>query len=80
MAIQDLLNKLQIMPFDPAIISGVLNAQPVALNGDHVQMVKFNSVEDNDYCRVSSYIVTMVGRASVKAKENWKREDAHRSM
>jgi hypothetical protein len=68
------------VPRSLATIAGDRNGEVVALNSDHVQMVKFDGREDGEYNRVAKYLSELVQSANTKVAENWKREKHHLSV
>jgi hypothetical protein len=62
-----------------AVIEGDVDAEVVALHGDHSQIVKFEGRGDEDYDRVVRYISGLVNEAATIVEKNWKRERALRS-
>jgi hypothetical protein len=62
-----------------AVIEGNIDAEVVALRGDHSQIVKFEERGDDDYDRVVRYISGLVNEAPILVEKNWMRERAHRS-
>jgi hypothetical protein len=67
------------VPRNLAVIEGDVDAEVVALHGDHSQIVKFEERGEDDYDRVVRYISALVNEAPTIVEKNWKREKAHRS-
>jgi hypothetical protein len=60
-----------IVPKCSAVVSGQVNAEPIAIMDNHINMVKFSSKNNNDFQRVAGYLKLMVERATMKVQDNW---------
>jgi DNA-binding GntR family transcriptional regulator len=62
----------QIVPKSSAVLVTV-NAEPIAINKDHVNINKFASANDEDFKTISSHLRVMVKAATERADANWRR-------
>jgi hypothetical protein len=62
----------QIVPKSSAVVPGTKDADAFAIHKDHVNMVKFASVEDGDFQTVSTVLVLLAQSAPNKIIEKWK--------
>ncbi|KAF2466293.1 uncharacterized protein BDR25DRAFT_345541 [Lindgomyces ingoldianus] len=65
-----------------AVVPGAADAEQIMIHADHKEMVKFKSKEDNDYEKVSDYLIIMAESASSVISLRWEEEvrvDAARS-
>jgi molybdenum cofactor biosynthesis enzyme MoaA len=53
------LTKIQIVPKSSAVVPGTRNTEAVGLNKTHIDMVKFDSAEDDDFSTVALLIQGM---------------------
>ena len=51
-----------------------MNAEPIAINKDHVYMTKFASANDEDFKTISSHLHVMVKAAIEKTDASWRRD------
>lgn len=68
-----LLNLVQIVPKYSAVIPGAANAEEIPINGNHVNMVKFYSLEDEGFKRASTTLSLMSRDALPQVEANWER-------
>ena len=63
-----------MVPRASAVVSGAANAEPIAIHADHIEMVKFASIEDNGYETVSGHLQVMVHSARDVIALRWEME------
>ena len=61
----------QVVPKHSACIPGSMDAAKIAISSDHTNMVKFKSVEDDGFRKVSGELCIMIKNALRKIEENW---------
>ena len=61
----------QVVPKHSACIPGASGAARIAISSDHINMVKFRSVEDDGFRKVYGELSIMLKKASQKIEENW---------
>jgi hypothetical protein len=66
---------VQVVPIASAVVSGVADAEPVAIAGDHINMVKFLSTSDGGYEKILEYLILMVKLIQDKIKARWEWEE-----
>jgi hypothetical protein len=59
------LTKIQIVPKASAIVPGARNAEAVGTNKTHIEMIKFDSAEDDDFSTVA-LLLQGIGRESLE--------------
>ena len=59
------------MPRSSAVVPGAIDAEPIAMNKDHVNMAKFMSREDEDYKTLSAHLRYMATIAPLKIAKRW---------
>jgi hypothetical protein len=64
---------MQIVPATSAIVPAV-DANAIPLNKDHINLVKFTSVDDVSFQIVLHHISSMIQDAKPKVAHNWERE------
>jgi len=62
----------QLVRKSSAVVPGTVNVEAIAINKDHVNMVKFLSSEDEDYKTISGHLGSMVSIAPQKIAEKWR--------
>ncbi|TGJ82981.1 hypothetical protein E0Z10_g5803 [Xylaria hypoxylon] len=67
-------HKLLVVPKASAIVPGHADAEPIAINADHINMVRFPKNTDGGYTKVSEtlQIMVMVARATIQSR--WEEE------
>ena len=65
----------QVVPRESAVVPGTLDAEPIAIHADHINMVKFLSKEDNGYRTVSGHLRIMAGNACSVIASRWEEEE-----
>ena len=61
----------QIVPKHTASISGAAGAARIAISSDHIDLVKFKSVEDDGFRKVYGELSIMLKKAPQKIERNW---------
>jgi hypothetical protein len=56
------------------VVPGAVNAEEVAIMGNHIEMTKFSGPEDDGFKKVSGHLSLMMANAISKADENWQIE------
>lgn len=75
------LNKLlQIVPKFSAVIPGAVNAEEIAINKNHVGMVRFHSDTDEGFKKISLILGLMVSEAAPRIENKLRLHDAQRRM
>jgi len=59
-----------VVPKSSAIVPGQVDAEPIAIMSDHINMVKF-ATQNNDFKRVAGHLKLMVDKAPIKVQKNW---------
>ena len=62
------------MPRASAVVPGAVDAEPIAIHADHINMVKFMSKEGNSYKTVSGHLRIMAQSASSVIPSRWEEE------
>jgi hypothetical protein len=62
---------MKVVPRYSAVVPGATNAPPLRINKNHVDMVKFESEQDEDYIEVARTLFLMSLEAKKKISENW---------
>jgi hypothetical protein len=65
---------MQVVPRASAIVPGAVDAEPIVIHADHVNMVKFSSKEDNGYKTVSGHLRIMADSANDVISSRWGEE------
>jgi hypothetical protein len=60
-----------VVPKSSAVVPGQVNAEPIAIIDNHLNMVKFSSNKKNEFQRVAGHLKLMVDKAPIKVQENW---------
>lgn len=63
-----------VVPKSSAVVPGQVDAEPIAIMDDHINMVKFTSPKNNEYKRVAGHLKLMAEKALTKVQENWSTE------
>lgn len=66
------------MPQASAIVPGAVDAEPIAMPANHVNMVKFASREDEGYRKVSGHLQLLAEEAPDIIRQRWREEDSGR--
>jgi hypothetical protein len=64
-----------VVPKSSAVVPGQVDAEPIAIMDDHINMVKFSSPKNEGFKRVSGHLMLMAEKASTKVQENWLTEE-----
>ena len=62
------------MPKASAILPGQPDGEPIAIHANHTDMVRFTSVEDPYYVKVSEILCIMAKGAGNHIRSNWETE------
>jgi hypothetical protein len=62
------------VPRASAVVPGAADAEPIAIHADHINMVKFDTNDDNGYKTVSGHLRIMVGNACDVIGSRWDTE------
>jgi hypothetical protein len=62
---------IMVVPKASAVVPGHVDAEPIALMDDHINMVKFSSPNNNEFKRVAGHLMLMTKKAPAKVQENW---------
>lgn len=71
--LQKLTNFIKVVPRASAVIPGLQNAEQIALNRDHISMVKFETETDDAYMKVVRHVTKMVKDAPRAVDAAWRR-------
>ena len=63
-----------MVPRVSAVVPGAINAEPIAIHANHIEMVKFASKEDYGYNTVSGHLQIMVQSAKDVITLRWEME------
>ena len=63
-----------IVPKSSAVVLGAVDAEAIAINDNHINMVKFPSETDEGFETVAGHLILMVEKACVKVSRNWEME------
>jgi hypothetical protein len=66
---------IQVVPKVSAVVPGAADAEQIMIHADHINMVKFESKEDNDYEKVSDHLIIMAESAGSVIGLRWEEED-----
>ena len=67
------------MPKPSAVVPGAMDAEPLAIMANHLDMVRYPDENDDGYRRVSGHLSLMVQKAGTAVNVNWQREDRSQS-
>jgi hypothetical protein len=59
-----------VVPKSSAVVPGQVNAEPIAIMDDHINMVKF-ARQSNEFKKVASHLKLIVDEAPKKVLTNW---------
>ncbi len=62
------------MPRASAVVPGQVDAEPIVIHSDHINMVKFVSKEDVGYRTVSEHLQIMMETAVGSIQSQWEAE------
>ena len=65
----------QIVPRHSAVVPGAVDVEEIAIHKDHIQMVKFESADEDSFRRISWPIHSMVMEAPTAIEGNWRKWD-----
>src|SRR5271170_3051533 len=60
-----------VVPKSSAVVPGQVNAEPIAIIDNHINMVKFSSEKNSEYQRLAAHIKLMAEMAPTKIQQNW---------
>jgi hypothetical protein len=60
-----------VVPKSSAVVPGQVDAEPIAVMDNHINMVKFSSGKNSEYQRVAAHIKSMAEMAPTKIQQNW---------
>lgn len=63
------------MPQASAIVPGAVDAEPIAIPANHLNMVKFASCEDDGYKKVSGHLRLLAEEAPDVIRLHWREDD-----
>ena len=64
-----------MVPYASAIIPGVADAEPIAIPGDHLNIVKFSSRKDGGYEKVSGHLKLLAQEAPGAVEARWAKQN-----
>ena len=64
-------HSIVIVPKSSAVVPGQVDAEPIAVMENHINMVKFSSERNGEYQRVAAHLKLMAEIAPAKIKQNW---------
>jgi len=64
-------NVKQVVPRASAAVSGQANAETIAINADHRNMVRYASKNDVGYITISEHLQIMAGGAPKEIRRRW---------
>ena len=59
-----------VVPKSSAVVPGQVDAEPIAIMDDHINMVKFGT-PGSEFRRVANHLKLMVAEAPAKVQKNW---------
>jgi hypothetical protein len=62
-----------VVPKAAAVVPGQVDAEPIAIMDNHINMVKFSSPND-EFKRVAGHLMLMAEKSPAKVQDNWLRE------
>lgn len=65
---------MQVVPRASAVVPGMVDAEPIVIHADHINMVKFALKEDNGYRTVSGHLRIMAQNAGEVISARWQAE------
>jgi hypothetical protein len=60
-----------VVPKSSAIVPGQVDAEPIAIMDNHINMVKFSSEKNSEYQRVAAHLKLMAEMAPTQIQQNW---------
>jgi hypothetical protein len=63
-----------VVPKSSAVVPGQVDAEPIAIMDNHINMVKFSSPNNNEFKTVASHLRLMAEEAPTKVQGNWSTE------
>jgi hypothetical protein len=60
-----------VVPRSSAVVPGQVDAEPIAIIDNHINMVKFSSPKNNEFKTVAGHLMLLVEKAPAKVQENW---------
>jgi hypothetical protein len=63
-----------IVPKSSAVVPGQVDAEPIAIMDNHIDMVKFSSKSNSEFRRVAAHLKLMAEMAPTKVQQNWSTE------
>ena len=64
-----------MVPQSSAVVPGAVDAEPIAILANHLDMVKYPAANDNGYQKVAGHLRLMILEAAAKVGDNWEREE-----
>ena len=64
----------QVVPKPSAVVPGAVDAEPIVIHADHINMTKFASKEDSGYRTVSGHLRIMAESAGEAIASRWAEE------
>lgn len=68
-------NSIVVVPISSAVVPGAVDAEPIAINANHRDMVRFTGREDGGYRKVQGHLRMMMKDAGKKVEEKWRIDD-----
>jgi hypothetical protein len=65
-----------VVPKSSAVVPGQVDAEPIAIMDNHINMVKFPSPQGNDFKRVAGHLKLMADKAFTKVQNRWATEES----
>ncbi|PMD50120.1 uncharacterized protein K444DRAFT_546626, partial [Hyaloscypha bicolor E] len=59
-----------VVPKSSTVVPGQVDAEPIAIMDNHINMVKFAG-QSNEFKKVASYLKLIVDKAPAKVQKNW---------
>lgn len=66
---------MQIVPKSSAVVPGAVNAEPIAIMDNHLNMVKYTSLDDAGFNKVAGHLFLMAKQASAQENGNQTTEE-----
>ena len=66
--------QIQVVPHASAVVLGAADAEPVAIQANHLNMVKFASREDGGYEKVSGHLQLLAEEAPAIIGAHWEEQ------
>ena len=63
-----------MVPRSSAVVPGAVDAEPIVIHADHINMTKFTSKEDSGYRTVSGHLQIMAEIAGEAIASRWAEE------